>query len=222
MLASAEAGACEGLWLRAEQQSSGRGRLGRDWLSPAGNLYCSTLVRIQGNDPPAHLLAFVTGLAVLDMVRTVLPNVDARLKWPNDVHVAGAKLAGILLERRKDAVVVGIGVNVAVAPEVEGRSITSLHLLGAPVQVDAAAVLELLAERFSALLLQWRTIEPPRLLDLWSAVAHLPGEAMAVQRGPDDRVQGVFDGVTVDGALRLRCDDGRIEIISAGDVHLIA
>lgn len=221
MLARADSGAPEGIWLRAEQQTGGRGRLGREWVSPAGNLYCSTLVRLLAGDPPAHLLAFVSGLAVLDVVRVVVPKADARLKWPNDVHVAGAKLAGILLERRKDAVVVGIGMNVAVAPQVDGRAITSLHLLGAPVQVDAGGVIELLADRFAARLLQWRTTNTAALLDVWSAAAHLLGEAMAVQRGPDDRVEGVFDGISPDGALRLRCDDGRVELISAGDVHLI-
>ncbi len=222
MLARAEAGAPEGLWIRAEQQSGGRGRLGRQWLSPLGNLYCSTLVRIGPDDPAAHLLAFVAGLAVLDTVRAIVPGVESRLKWPNDVHVDGAKLAGILLERRSDAVVVGIGMNVEVAPEVSGRSVTSLHDQGAMAQIDAGAVIELLVPRFEARLLQWRTSGAATLLEVWCAAAHKPGEAMAVQRGPDDRIEGVFDGLSVDGALLLRCRDGRVETVSAGDVHLIA
>lgn len=222
MLVRAELGAPEGLWIRAEQQSGGRGRLGREWLSPLGNLYCTTLVRIAPDDPPAHLLAFVAGLAVLDTARAIVPDAKARLKWPNDVHVEGAKLAGILLERRNDAVVVGIGMNVAIAPEVAGRTVTSLHEQGAMAQIDAAAVLELLAERFGSRLSQWRTSDTATLLEVWCDAAHKPGEAMAVQRGPDDRVEGVFDGLAADGALRLRCADGRIETVSAGDVHLIA
>lgn len=222
MLARAEAGAPEGAWLRADQQSGGRGRLGRQWLSPLGNLYCSTIVRLREDDPPAHLLAFVTGLAVVDSVLAVLPECGARLKWPNDVHVGGAKLAGILLERRRDVVVVGIGMNVALAPDVPGRSVTCLHDLGAMTQIDAAAMLELLAQRFAARLFQWRTTPPSTLLELWSAAAHKPGEAMTVQRGPEDRIDGVYDGLSSDGALRLRLADGRIEIVSAGDVHLVA
>nr|WP_255352515.1 biotin--[acetyl-CoA-carboxylase] ligase [Blastomonas sp. AAP25] len=222
MLERAEAGAPEGLWIRAEQQSGGRGRLGRQWLSPLGNLYCSTLVRIGSQDPAAHLLAFVAGLAVLDTVRAILPDSHARLKWPNDVHVDGAKLAGILLERRRDAVVVGIGMNVAITPEVTGRSVTSLHDQGAMAQVDAAAVIELLEPRFRSRLLQWRTTDPATLLEVWCAAAHKPGEAMAVQRGPEDRIEGVFEGLSTDGALLLRCADGRIESVSAGDVHLLA
>lgn len=222
MLARADAGAPEGRWLRADQQSGGRGRLGREWMSPPGNLYCSTLVRIGPDDPPAHLLAFVAGLAVLDTARDVAPQANARLKWPNDVHADGAKLAGILLERRSDAVVVGIGMNVAIAPPVEGRSVTSLHEQGAMAQIDAAAVLDLLAGHFASRLFQWRTSGAATLLEVWSAAAHKPGEAMAVQRGPDDRVEGVFDGLAPDGALLLRCPDGRVETISAGDVHLIA
>lgn len=222
MLERALAGAPEGLWLRAEQQSGGRGRLGRQWLSPPGNLYCSTLVRIVPTDPPAHLLAFVAGLAVHDTVRAVLPHIRARLKWPNDVHVEGAKLAGILLERRGDAVVVGIGMNVAVAPEGTGRAVTSLHDQGAMAHIDAAAVLELLAARFHDRLAEWRMAGgAATLLEVWCAAAHKPGQAMAVQRGPGDRVEGVFDGLAADGALLLRCADGRVEAISAGDVHLM-
>lgn len=221
MMARADAGAAEGLWLRAEQQDGGRGRLGRQWLSPIGNLYCSTLVRLRPDDPPAHLLAFVTALAVHDTVLEILPGCGARLKWPNDVHVDGAKLAGILLERRADVVVVGIGMNVALAPDVPGRSVTSLRDLGAMAQIDAAAVLELLADRFAARLAQWRSVAAATLLDVWCAAAHKPGDAMAVQRGPDDRVEGVFDGLAADGALRLRLADGRIETISAGDVDLV-
>lgn len=222
MLARADAGAPEGLWIRADQQSGGRGRLGREWLSPLGNLYCSTLVRIGAGDPAAHLLAFVAGLAVLDTVRAIVPDIESRLKWPNDVHVHGAKLAGILLERRSDAVVVGIGMNVAVAPDVAGRSVTSLHELGAMGQIDAGAVLDLLVPRFASRLLQWRTSGAATLLEVWCAAAHKPGEAMAVQRGPEDRVEGVFDGLAANGALLLRCADGRVETVSAGDVHLIA
>jgi len=221
MLARADAGACEGSWLRAEQQSGGRGRLGRAWLSPVGNLYCSTLVRLRPDDRPPHLLTFVTGLAVLDTVRIIVPIAPARLKWPNDVHVGGAKLSGILLERRGDAVVVGIGLNVAVAPEISGRSVTSLHLEGAPVQIDAAAVLDLLVNAFASRLFQWRTTDTAALLDVWCAAAHKPGEAMAVQRGVQDRVEGVFDGLSPQGALQLRCADGRVEIVGAGDVDLL-
>lgn len=221
MLTRADAGAPEALWLRAEQQNGGRGRLGRSWLSPPGNLYCSTLVRLRPDDPPAHLLAFVTALAVLDAVQTIVPECGVRLKWPNDVHIDGAKLAGILLERRRDVVVVGIGLNVALAPEIAGRTVTSLRDQGAMAQIDAAAVLDLLAERFASRLHQWRSVPSATLLEVWSAAAHKPGEAMAVQRGPDDRIEGVFDGLSADGALRLRLADGRVESVSAGDVHLV-
>ena len=186
-----------------------------------GHLRLRTLVRLRSDDPPAHLLAFVTALAVHDTVLHILPGCGARLKWPNDVHVAGAKLAGILLERRADAVVVGIGMNVALAPEVPGRAVTCLRDLGAMAQIDAAAVIELLSDRFAARLAQWRAVAPATLLDVWSAAAHKPGEAMAVQRAADDRIEGVFDGLSSDGALRLKLPDGRVETVSAGDVSLV-
>src|SRR3954453_13260164 len=96
--ALAREGAVEGTWLRAERQSGGKGRQGRAWLSPAGNLHASTLVRIQPKDPPAPTLALVAAVALHETLRSHAP--DVRIKWPNDLLVGGAKLAGILLERQ--------------------------------------------------------------------------------------------------------------------------
>ncbi len=85
MKARALNGAEEGLWLRAERQSGGVGRLGRKWESPAGNLYCSTLVACRGGDPAPSTLSFVAALAVHKTVSAFLPHDDIWLKWPNDI-----------------------------------------------------------------------------------------------------------------------------------------
>ena len=92
MLALAEQGETEGLWLRAKRQSGGRGRLGRAWESPVGNLYCSTLIRLQPGDPMAHTLALVAANAVHALVAPLCAG-QARIKWPNDILVDGAKIA---------------------------------------------------------------------------------------------------------------------------------
>ncbi|RZL52832.1 MAG: biotin--[acetyl-CoA-carboxylase] ligase, partial [Sphingomonas sp.] len=121
----ARQGAEEGLWLRAERQTAGKGRLGRQWVSEPGNLYASTLVRLRPADPAPATLALVAAVALHRAVGVFLPDA-ARLKWPNDLLLGDAKLSGILLERSEDAVVVGIGVNLAHHPDLPDRATTSL------------------------------------------------------------------------------------------------
>ncbi len=116
----------EGFWLRAGTQSGGRGRLNRQWVSPPGNLYCSTVVHVRPADPPAHSLSFVASLAVHDAVAQYVDPARLMLKWPNDVLLEGGKLSGILAERSGDHVVVGIGINLASAPELPDRATMAL------------------------------------------------------------------------------------------------
>jgi BirA family transcriptional regulator, biotin operon repressor / biotin---[acetyl-CoA-carboxylase] ligase len=101
MLELARAGLGEGVWLRAERQQGGRGRQGRAWVSPVGNFYGSTLVRLRDSDPAPATLALVAAVALEEVVRAYLPEATPALaiKWPNDVLLGGAKLSGILLER---------------------------------------------------------------------------------------------------------------------------
>jgi BirA family biotin operon repressor/biotin-[acetyl-CoA-carboxylase] ligase len=221
MLQRAGAGAPEGLWLRAEQQSGGRGRLGRSWSSPSGNLYCSTIVRIRDGDPPAPSLAFVAGLAVVLTANKLIPAANARLKWPNDVQVNRAKLAGILLERRNDAVVVGIGMNVRVVPQVADKDVTSLCQEGAHIALTPADIIEELAFLFAHVLSQWREAGLGTVLAQWQSLAHSVGEPLTVNPGGRDQLTGLYDGLQSDGALRLKLPDGKIEIITAGDVELL-
>lgn len=130
MLALAEQGGADGSWLRAARQTGGKGRMGRAWESPDGNLYCSTLVRLQPTDPLPHTLALVAANAVHALVAPLCTG-QARIKWPNDILVDGAKIAGILLERAGDAIVVGIGINVTGHPVGLDRPVTSLAAQGA-------------------------------------------------------------------------------------------
>jgi BirA family biotin operon repressor/biotin-[acetyl-CoA-carboxylase] ligase len=137
------------------------------------------------------------------------------LKWPNDVMLLGKKLAGILLERSGDRVVVGFGVNLATAPELTDRPCASL---GGAVAPDAFA--PLLAGSFARLLDLWRKSEPALIAQAWLARAHPVGTRLTVHSTSDDTVTGRFDGLERDGALRLRLDDGRLEIVRAGDIAL--
>ena len=107
----------EGQWVVANRQTSGRGRQGRAWFDGSGNFMGSTFVASHAGDPPLGTLALAAGLAVRDAVLKHLPaGREVLLKWPNDLLADGAKLSGILLEGARGGVVVGIGVNLAVAP----------------------------------------------------------------------------------------------------------
>ena len=121
----ARAGVAEGLWLRAERQTGGRGRQGREWRSPPGNLYASTIVRLRPGDPPAPTLALVAAVALHQVAALFAPGASIAIKWPNDLMAGGAKLSGILLERSDDAVIIGFGVNLAHHPEDLERPATS-------------------------------------------------------------------------------------------------
>jgi BirA family transcriptional regulator, biotin operon repressor / biotin---[acetyl-CoA-carboxylase] ligase len=215
----ARAGAPEGLWLRAERQSSGRGRQGREWHSPPGNLYASTLVRLSPGDPPAPSLALVAAVALHEVASVFAGGAPVEIKWPNDLLVAGAKLSGILLERLEDSVVIGFGVNLADHPDETPRPATSLASLGgAP---DPALFLEALAESFGRWLGRWRGEGLAPVRERWLAAAHQPGTALSTHTASGAWVEGLFDGLDESGALRLRLPDGSAQVIHAGDVFLI-
>ncbi len=220
MLVLARDGASEELWLRAERQSAGRGRQGRAWESPAGNLYACTLVRLRPSDPAAATLGFVAAVAVEQVVRAWLPDPSRlALKWPNDLLHDGAKLSGILLERRGDVVVVGIGVNLAHHPSALDRPATSLAALGATS--DPADFATILAESFAHWLARWRSEGFGAIRARWLERAHPAGTALQVRLPAATAIDGLFDGLDAEGALMLRLADGTVRAIHAADVFLI-
>ena len=217
MLLLARDGAEEGLWLRAERQTAGRGRLGRAWLSPDGNLYASTLVRLRPGNPQPASLALVAAVALQEAIAVF--GVTAELKWPNDLLLHGAKLSGILLERVGDAVVIGIGVNVAHHPELPNRPTTSLAAAGTPVV--AQTLLDVLAESFARWLARWRGEGLGPVRTAWLAAAHPAGTALTARLPDGSTREGLFDGLDPDGALILRLASGERHVIHAADVFVI-
>ncbi|WIW89927.1 MULTISPECIES: biotin--[acetyl-CoA-carboxylase] ligase [unclassified Sphingobium] len=218
MLALAEQGMPEGGWLRAGRQTGGRGRMGRAWESPTGNLYCSTFVRTVASDPMAHTLALVAANAVHALVAPLCAG-QARIKWPNDILVDGAKIAGILLERVGDAIVIGIGINVTHYPTGLDRPVTSLVDQGA-VDAEAGPLLERLAQLFAHWLSIWRAqgLEPVRTH--WLLNAHPGGTPMRVIQPDGEVVEGAFDTLDRQGMLILRLANGQSRAIHAGDIIL--
>lgn len=208
-----------GAWLVADRQEAGRGRQGRAWLDGPGNFMGSTALAIGPDDPPLPSLSFVAALAVYRAAAQFCAEPGAlSLKWPNDVLLAGAKLAGILLERAGDHAVIGIGVNLAGAPRVPGRALAALGQGGRAPDRDAFA--RVLALAFEEEVGWWRAGGAAEVFARWLALAHPPGSSLRVHGAGDTALVGTFVGLAPDGGLRLRLADGTTHVIRAGDVML--
>jgi BirA family transcriptional regulator, biotin operon repressor / biotin---[acetyl-CoA-carboxylase] ligase len=217
MLAMAARGeAREGDWLIAERQTAGRGRMGRTWESPLGNFYGSTIVQLTDLDAAAPSLALVSGFALWCAVRG-----PSELKWPNDLLIHGAKVAGVLLERQQNFVIAGFGINVAVAPPFAGRLTTTVLEHAYVDGQDVAAIESDLVEHFARVLAIWRREGVSAVVKLWTSEAHALGTLLLVTSPDGARIEGQFEGLTEEGALRLRLPAGDIRVIHAGDVFLI-
>jgi len=207
----AEAGAAEGTVVWALEQTGGRGRRGRTWASPPGNLYTSTIVRPACPAPRAAELGFVAALAVADIVPV---GREVRVKWPNDVLANGGKVAGILPESaiaadgRVEHVVLGIGVNVAVAP-----SLPEMRYPGACLGGTVEAALEHLTAGLARRLERWRSDGFADVRAEWLAKAGPLGQEIDVKLG-EELVRGRFAGMDGEGALLLDTMAGPRRIVA--------
>ena len=219
----AEAGAPDGAVVWARQQRAGRGRRGRTWVSPPGNLYLSVILRPSCEARSVAQLSFVAALAVHDLVEGLLPG-RARCKWPNDILMDGGKVAGILLESalgpvgQVEWVVLGIGVNIASHPGLAGAmTSTSLAAAGAPLLAPEEALPPLLAA-LSRRRGAWETQGFTAVRDAWLARAYGLGGPVTVANG-DRKLVGTFEGLDSEGALVLAQADAPPISIAAGDVY---
>ena len=195
--------------------------MGRVWESPAGNLFASTIVRLRPLDPPAPSLAFIIALALVDTIRQIAPQIPVVVKWPNDIlSVDGEKLCGMLLERSGDAVIIGVGLNLVHHPESLDRPVSNLTALGADCP-HPQAVVEILANAFDIWLTRWRNLGLPTIFKAWQSNAHPVGTALTVNLPSGEIYDGLYAGLSDDGALQLRLADGSIRAIHAADVFLI-
>lgn len=223
--AAALAGAPEGLVVVAEQQTAGRGRRDRQWVAPArAGLTLSVLLRPDVPRPQWGWLPLLAGVALWEAVERVA-EVDAALKWPNDLLVQDAKCAGILAEVAGDAVVVGIGLNVttrvAELPPVTGLPATSLQLAGAK-STDRDPLLKALLRGFARWYAGWREAggdaELCGLLGAYRRGCSTIGRTVRVQVPGGDDLTGEATGVDAAGQLVIRTADGTEKRVSAGDV----
>jgi len=220
--ASGDFGPC---WLLADRQSAGRGRLGRAWDSPSGNLFATALFLFPRPPSEAALACFSAGLAVIEAARTtgVLTS-GLALKWPNDVLAGPAKLAGILIETGisggKLWMAAGFGVNVATAPVRSDRETSCLADLPGGQGLAASRYLVGLDIAFRARLLRLlgEGFEPTRL-DWLAHAAHM-GQRVELTP-PTGRITGIMRGLDHDGALIIALDDGGLYNVRAGEISLL-
>jgi BirA family biotin operon repressor/biotin-[acetyl-CoA-carboxylase] ligase len=212
----ADEGECGPLWLVADMQTGGRGRLGRDWTSEPGNLYATFLFSIADGPQPAAQVSFVAALAVHDTVMSLKPALAPRIKWPNDVLIGGAKFCGVLPEvvgGSPTRIAIGCGVNVAHAPEGTPYPVTALG-----PELALGTVLDQLDLHLTHRLAQWDDGRGfAAIRQQWAERALGLGGGVTASLG-EKRLVGTFDGLASDGALILKQPDGTLSLIHAGEV----
>lgn len=209
----------EGHWLVAKRQRAGKGRQGREWFDGSGNFMGSGVVELRAGDPAPASLSFVAALAVYDAASRFLPATDTlKLKWPNDVVLDEGKLSGILLEMVGKGVVVGIGVNLAKAPDLPERKTSALSDFAGTIDLESFA--HYLTTSFAEWLRKWRDEGLASLLSAFETRSiHAIGSAVRVHDTDGTYVSGSYAGLEEsDGALRLRLADGAERVIRAGDI----
>lgn len=227
----AAAGAPGPVWIVARRQTGGRGRRGRSWTSPPGNLYATLLIRPNAPVETCAQLSFAAALAVGETLAAYAPAADIALKWPNDVLIGGRKASGILLESAGgsaaasvDWLAVGVGVNLAHYPPDTEFPATSLAaaLDCAPSQApEPDDALARLAVRWAAWYDIWAMEGFGPLKNAWLARAAGLGRPLRARLAREE-ITGVFDGLDESGALILRRPGGATIRVSAGEVFFPA
>lgn len=202
--------------ITAKMQTKGRGRCGRRWIAGQDNLYMSLLLK--WNLREAGALVLILGLSLLETIKKFSNGIEACLKWPNDVLVKGKKISGILLETGKNgAIVAGIGVNIAVAPEGENILYPVTSLKDEGINCTRTEFLSVYLNKFDEVCAFFYKNGMAELSLLWQKNAKGIGEQIRVKM-PKKEEKGIFCGLDNQGFLLLRCDNGGLKTIGAGDV----
>lgn len=214
-------------WIIADEQTEGRGRQGRNWVSISGNLFTSTVQRINAEGPRLSSISLVTGLAVCDAIVQLSNNKpDLTLKWPNDILFHNAKLGGILIEGQPAPdpapsqgatdLIIGIGINISSCPVIEGRDTTCLKEIGLNVTRDQ--LFNKLVGSFHEWLARWDNGNNINLIKSeWLKKASPIGSELNVKCGPK-HLKGTFIGLDELGGLKLKLSDNTITTITAGEL----
>ncbi len=209
----------EPLWIIAAQQTAGRGRHGRQWSSPPGNFYGSLLLTNPCDMRHAPQLGFVAGVALITALQHLASSLQCILKWPNDILIGSAKLAGILLETSQNTalnVAIGMGVNLAFHPDNTSYPATNCATQGAPISVPQ--FLSALSDAFAQKLKVFdRGANFCTIRDEWLLHTHTLGAPLKVQ-SQTEQIEGQFGGIDENGSLILN-QGNNTHLIHAGDVY---
>jgi len=219
-----ESGASGNFIIWAKSQTHGRGRYGRSWQSPPGNLYMSILLDSNRFASKQQELSFVTSLGVYNAIRIIgLRNkqkLNLGLKWPNDVLVHGAKIAGILLEtiktHNRQYLIIGIGLNIDNHPCDIDRDTTSMSAIVSQVP-EVSHMLDVIMSSFEHYFALWQAQGFLPIRHLWLQKIYNPKHVMTVNDGRN-RISGIFQDIDLNGAIRLKLASGQIYTLSAGEV----
>ncbi|RAU21290.1 biotin--[acetyl-CoA-carboxylase] ligase [Paramagnetospirillum kuznetsovii] len=215
---ASDGAAADLLVVMAESQSAGRGRRGRQWQSPAGNLHASVLIRLDRPLSQSAQIGFVAAVALAEALGDLVSDADFRCKWPNDLLCNGKKVAGMLLEAAGDGwLVLGFGVNVVQAPPPGEALYAAASLADFGWGGDAPGVLNAFCHRFGPWLARWRQDGFPPIREAWLGHARGVGE-QAVVRLETETLTGIFAGLDEDGALILDQGEQGLRRVMAGDV----
>lgn len=219
----AEAGAEEGTLVWADEQRAGRGRRGRSWASPPGNLYMTLVLRPDCPPGEAAQLGFVAALAIADTIGAAAPPQTAlRLKWPNDVLANERKIAGILIEAEPAFLLLGVGINAVSFPAETSYPATSLVAEGAnPEEAAPARLLERFARAFNAWAARWVEEGFAPIRRQWLAFGPRVGDKLRLGAEPDGRLIA-FRDLDDTGALLAEGEGGEPVVIRAGDIFPVA
>lgn len=215
-------GESEGTVVVASSQNRGRGRLDRRWISPPGGLYLSVILKPYISPSMRPLITLFTSVALLRTIKG-LTKLPATLKWPNDAVIAGKKVGGILCEGVKNAVIVGIGINLntnlGLFPKSLKKQVTSLKFeCGAEVSRDK--LLKILLEEFDKLYKVFLERRFGEIISEWSSSCSTLGSMVRVETAKGE-IKGIAESLGNKGELRVRCSDGKIKkVISAEAVKL--
>ena len=201
--------------ISARNQTNGRGRRGRDWISLEGNLFFSLGFECDFKDLGA--MVFISSLGIWRTIQDLNPLLDVQLKWPNDVLVNGRKICGMLLEKGEGHyLIVGIGVNIKAAPLLVSTIYPCTSLLDAGIDVDRKSFLRSFIGNFDNYVNMWKSQGFAPIRDEWLAHVKGLGQAIVVRTDNSDE-EGIFKGVDDHGSLLMETAGG-IKNIYAGDV----
>lgn len=216
----------EGRCFRVGEQTKGRGRRGKHWVSrPGDGLYLSIVLCPH---TPRQSWPSLSFLASLGVYTALLQHLDEQyhnscsLKWPNDILCHDRKLAGILLEASNDGLVIGCGVNLKNAPVLDGITHPPIAVdkLSLSDEIEAGSLANSIVSCVAELYAQWQSKGPQIILEEWRRYCDMNGKRVRIQT-VTELIEGICEGIGLDGQLHVRCDDGKAVQITAGDVEIM-